>query len=284
MNVDFHLIMSSVGRAEELERFLLSLFRQEVTYRLTLVEQNSSRTLESTLRRLLQDGTATYVHEPVVRGLSRGRNRALSEGIRGEIVCFPDDDCVYPDGVLESVRDRMVALGRDGITTRQVTPDGGDSMIRWSTTPGHLHPRDVPRTVNSSTLFLHRTLITRVGAFDETLGVGSGTPFGAGEENDYVLRALELGAHIDYCPDLSVVQADWREHLPEEAMLRKVRAYNRGLGRVLRKHGRHAEAAYWIARSFAGTTVRAFADRSSYRVQKNQLFGRWEGWIAPIDR
>ena len=43
----------------------------------------------------------------------------------------------------------------------------------------------------SFTIFLRRRVVERVGEFDETLGVGAGTPYGSCEESDYLIRAVK---------------------------------------------------------------------------------------------
>ena len=53
-------------------------------------------------------------------------------------------------------------------------------------------------------MFLRRELVERVGAFDEALGLGSGTRFASGEETDYLVRALRSGARLAYEPSLVI--------------------------------------------------------------------------------
>ena len=46
------------------------------------------------------------VHERSQPGLSRARNAGLAH-VEAELVAFPDDDCVYPPGLLERVAERF---------------------------------------------------------------------------------------------------------------------------------------------------------------------------------
>lgn len=225
-------------------------------------------------------GDGEYLHEPVVRGLSRGRNRGLTE-LRGDVVAFPDDDCWYPAGLLADVRASLEDPALDGITTRLSAPSGKANMLRWMDERATVTPARIPRTVTSATLFLRRVLVERVGGFDETLGSGSGTPFGAGEETDYVLRALATGARLEYLPTLEVFHPEWRDEGAEDDVLAKVTRYNRGFGRVLRKHRRWGEAAYWIGRSCVAVAVAALRGRRDrMRFQAAQLRGRVQGFTA----
>ena len=62
----------------------------------------------------------------------------------------------------------------------------------------------------SSAIFLRRELIAVVGAFDEALGVGSGTLWPAAEETDYLLRALAKDG-VRPTPKQILARADsWR--------------------------------------------------------------------------
>jgi glycosyltransferase involved in cell wall biosynthesis len=276
----FHLVMSTVGRPVELARFLDRLQRGGEDVFVTLVEQNEQPTCAAVLAPWVARGAAEYLHEPYVRGLSRGRNRGL-EHLRGRVVAFPDDDCWYEDGLLEAVRVRLAGTGADGYSVLQSTPDGAGSMLRWSSVPGRIRRSTVFRTTTSASLFFTRELVERVGAFDPTLGTGSGTAFGAGEESDFVLRALALGADLRYDPMLRVIQPDWRDTTPPLERAAKVRRYNRGFGRVLRKHRMYGAFAYWAARSVAGTVVHTVrGDRAGARHQRDQLLARVHGFVA----
>jgi len=225
----------------------------------------------------VSSGDATYDHVPDERGLSRGRNRALSH-VREGIVAFPDDDCFYPDDLLKSVAE-IFRTGVDGVTVSQRTPQGTDSMLRWKKAEVQVSKFNIPRTVNSSTIFLSADIVRRVGNFAENLGAGAGTKFGAGEENDFILRAIDVGANITYRPDLFVYQADWREELPPEEVLRKAVAYNRGFGHVLRTHRLYGQALYWITRSAAGVAV-TLGRPERWRLQWAHLRGRVSGFLS----
>lgn len=276
----FHLIVSTIGRPEALARLIDSLQRQKESYFLTVVEQSAQRLCEEIVAPLIANGVAEYIHEPSVRGLSRGRNRGMRH-LRGRYVAFPDDDCWYPDDLLEQVATTLKTSTYDGISTLLTDPTGDGALLRWADTAQDIRPRSIARTVSSATLFLRAETVKLVGDFNPELGSGSGTPFGAGEETDYVLRALSAGARLRYVPHLSVSHAEWRADEDAAAVRAKVRRYNRGFGRVLRLHRRRAEFAYWIARSGAGLVLRGItADRQGAAHQLDQLIGRVSGFAA----
>jgi GT2 family glycosyltransferase len=98
-------------------------------------------------------------------------------------------------------------------------------------------------------------LIAAVGPFDETLGVGSGTVWGGGEDLDYVVRALRAGCSVHYAPALVVHHPGKREHHSDPDP-RQGFEYGAGYGRALRKN----ELPWWFgvyscARSFGGAAL-----------------------------
>jgi hypothetical protein len=139
--------------------------------------------------------------------------------------------------------------------------------------------------VVSTTLFLRRTAIERVGPFDETLGAGADTPWGSSEELDYVLRALAAGCRLYYEPTLVVVHP---QHPPAEAPEAPARAfrYGAGVGRVLRKHRvPRWWAAYLVVRPLGGVVLSAVHGRpAGVRYYWAGFRGRVAGWRAPLAR
>lgn len=232
---DLTLICSTIGPLGRLSPLLSSVdvARDQLDIQLIVVNQS-----DEDVSAVLSE-RAEVITSP--RGLSRGRNAALTLA-RGEIVAFPDDDVWYPDRLLSSV---VAMLGGepdlDGVLVRQAgTEDGGVNALRYPTSSQPVSRANVLLTGISSGVFLRRRVIVRVGAFSELLGVGAGTPWGAGEETDYLLRALDLGFRIRFEADRWVVHPV--ELIDDETARRKQRAYGRGIGHVLR--GRSFSAMY----------------------------------------
>jgi glycosyltransferase involved in cell wall biosynthesis len=226
----FDLILATVDRAGELGQLLDSLERQTYSsFRLIVVDQNEDDRVAEVLARRKLD----VVHLRSERGLSRARNTGLAQ-IGADVVVFPDDDCVYPEDLLERVAQRFAAnAGLRGLTGREVGADGRSSPS-WKRDAAALTDENLWNRAISSTIFLRRELVAAVGSFDEELGLGSGRPWSSGEEIDYLVRALRSGARIEYDPALTVTH-DARPLDPPE--LRALR-YRDGasVGYILRKH------------------------------------------------
>lgn len=206
----FDLVVATVGRTTELERFLASLDAQtHRDFRVIVVDQNADDRISSLL-----DAQALHLRSPL--GLSRARNAALPQ-LTADAVAFPDDDCIYPPDLLERVAARLVDL--DGVTGREPWWPAGAALL----TRDNLWNRSI-----SFTTFLRRSVVEHVGRFDEALGL----PHRSGEETDYLIRALDAGFRIAYDPTLVV------EHPQKQVDGAAVAARDgRSLGYILRKHG-----------------------------------------------
>jgi GT2 family glycosyltransferase len=204
--VTFDLVVATVGRTAELERLLGSLDAQtHRDFRVLVVDQNDDDRVVPLL-----DGRAVRLRS--APGLSRARNAALPQ-LRADAVAFPDDDCVYPPDLLERVAARLRDV--DGVTGREPW---------WTTSGAPLTRANVWNRAISFTIFLKREIVERVGPFDEALGL----PASSAEEIDYLIRALDAGARIEYDPSIVV------EHPRKDADV--AARDGASVGYLLRKH------------------------------------------------
>jgi GT2 family glycosyltransferase len=223
----FDLVVATVGRTDELARFLDSLATQEyAAVRVIVVDQNEDARLDPVV-----SGRPFRIER--IRGslgLSRARNAGLAL-VEADLVAFPDDDCVYPPGLLARVADRLGPDSRlAGLTGRAADASGG-SGASWRDEGALLTDDNLWNRAISFTIFLRRGVVETVGSFDEELGLGSGTTWSSGEEIDYLIRAVRAGASIEYDPSL-VVTHDVRA---DDARIGA--RDGASVGYLLRKHG-----------------------------------------------
>jgi glycosyltransferase involved in cell wall biosynthesis len=279
-SLSFDVLLATVGRRRELNRLLGSLASQSHReFRLIVIDQNPDTRLVSLLERYADRvPLLRLTSEP---GLSRARNIGLAE-LRGDVVAFADDDCWYPSDLLRRVSDLLGANPRwDGVSGRVVDELGRPSGGRWSRHGGAISRANVWMRGVSVSLFLRRNVVERVGGFDETLGIGAGTPWGSGEETDYLLRALEGGFALHYEPTLAVFHPQ-TSVASGSRTIGAGRSYGMGASRVLRKHGYPWWfASYYVARAVGGAAIAlAQGKRSEARFQWAVARGRAAGWFA----
>jgi glycosyltransferase involved in cell wall biosynthesis len=223
--------MTTLGRTTEIERLLHSLEAQ--TYRhleLVIVDQNDDQRLAP----IIEAFSAKLAIERITsgRGAARGRNAGLAR-IRGDIVGFPDDDCEYPVDMLERVRQRLVADPHLDIVTGAAADWNGDPVGRWDPESGPLTLDNVWRRGIAFNMFIRRSAMNQLGLFDEMLGPGSGTRFGAGEETELLVRAIRGGSASFYDPTLIALHPN--KQFTDVGITRAF-GYGAGVGYVLRKH------------------------------------------------
>jgi GT2 family glycosyltransferase len=272
------LVVATLGRYVELRTLFESLAAQRSRdFEVVLVDQNDDEMLSP----LVTAYRASFpiVHAACAPGLSRARNAGVAIA-SGGIIGFPDDDCSYDAAtVARAIEFFTVNPQADGLTGRGVQVQGQrpharfDRAARWVTAGG------VWTQGISYTLFVRRALVRRVGAFDEQLGLGSGTAWPAAEEADYLLRALSAGARIWYDPSFTV-------HHPgshgdySATLIERGRRYGCAMGYVLRKHHRSRfELAYHLLRPGTGALLAVSRGRfGEARYHAAVAKGRWQGW------
>src|SRR5918995_1318439 len=279
----FSLILATVDRVSEVERFLRSLDSQTYhNFELIVVDQNKDERLLPFL--------ATYrerfplLHLSSEPGSSRARNAGLPH-ITGDVVAFPDDDCWYPPELFEQLtRFFFDHPELDGYTGRMTDEHNRSGVAKFDEEPGPLAPTNAWRRVATFTLFLRRSVIEAVGEFDETLGPRSVTPWGGGEDIDYALRAIKAGFRIYYRPDIRV----FHPSLPRPPeydywnLADRSYRYSAGIGRVWRKHDYPIWfVAYYLLRPIGGVVVSLMhGNKGKARFHFKALQGRLRGWLS----
>jgi glycosyltransferase involved in cell wall biosynthesis len=236
----FSLIVATLGRSSEIGALLESLLAQtRDDLEVIIVDQNADDRVAPVLKPYAAHLPITHLRS-TIRNANHARNLGLRQA-RGEIVTFPDDDCLYPPGVLTRVDAAFRAAPSLGVLTGPAaSPEGGLGSGRWREESGAIDLSNVWTSVIEFNLFLPRQLMLALGGFDERLGPG--TRWGSAEGNDLVCRAMAGGAVAQYDAGLRIIHPDKR--LTEVAVSRAA-SYGRGLGFVLRRHG--VPASVWFA-------------------------------------
>jgi len=271
----FDLLVATVDRTVELERLLASLEGQtHGGFRVLVVDQNTDDRVDAIL---LAHPSLEIEHLKSPRGLSRARNAGLAQ-VRADVIAFPDDDCIFPEDVLERVGRRLAEdSGLAGLTGCAADSEGRSSRS-WARDPAVLTRENLWNRAISFTIFLRAAVVAKVGDFDERLGLGSTEAWSSGEEIDYLVRAVDAGARIEYEPTLIVVH-------PEKPLarvaLRAVGARDgASVGYILRKHRYPARAVARMLVRPAGGALLALArrDRAQAQFHLSTLRGRLQAY------
>ena len=222
-----------------------------------------------------------HLRTPRESGLSRARNSGLTHA-RGSVMLFPDDDCWYGPHFLGDALDRMAALGADVLSGRAAADDGRDINGRFEQAVTRIDRATVWTTGIEWVVFFKREVLEAVGGYDPDIGVGASTPWQACEGQDIMLRALAAGYACVFDPAVFGHHAELDIRSPD--MRRKGRAYARGLGYVLRRHGYpKRQVANWLLRPLVrGGLSLLKGDRTQAEYCRNVAAGRFEGWRMKI--
>lgn len=278
--VALSIVVPTVGRVEEVGRLLDSL-RPQLTAadELVVVDQNPDDRLGPVL------AAAADLRPERVRAAAKGASHARNVGLahaRREAIWFPDDDGWATPGQLDAIRRRMAEEPAvDVIAGRIVDEHGRPSMGRWPDRPLDATRGNVWRVGAEATMVFRRRFFDRVGGFRESIGVGSGAPWGAGEGQDLLLRGLALGCRAGYRPDIVFGHPNKFER-DAAVVLAKGASYARGLGYVMGVNGYTlAELAPHVLKPLAAMVAFALAGRiGRARYYLGQLVNRWKGWRA----
>ncbi len=131
------------------------------------------------------------------KGLSKSRNQALTKAV-ADICLISDDDIVFlpqaEQNILQAFKDNPLA---DIITFQAQTPEGGffksyPMNKKWHT------GRSLMRVTSFEIAFRRPVVLSAGLVFDERFGLGA--KFATGEENIFLLDALNQGLKILYMP------------------------------------------------------------------------------------
>lgn len=262
----FSLVVATKGRTSELVRLIASIDSQsDADYELIIVDQNDDDRLIPILE---FSANQEKIHRlKCSTGVSRARNVGMDHA-QGKIIAFPDDDCWYPPGILNDVSGWFDANpSYDILTLNSLDENGVRSCNRWFQDSCDLNLLNVYRTSVGYSIFIRTNGIAHSIRYDEGIGPGAGTPYQGGEDSDFVLMAMQKGAHGRF-------EAKWHVNHPlkdiRNSSISKDRAYiyGQGMGFVQRKH-----RLVWLWAGLAAFDfVRAIC---AFAVGRRQPAGLW---------
>jgi len=270
------LIVATLHRVDEVERLLASLDDQTYKdFEVLIIDQND----DDRLRPVFQSHPNLVIrHIRSEHGLSRGRNVALPVA-KGDFICFPDDDCWYPIDLLSKVL-AWFSLHREfaGLFVCLRDVDGTPVGPRWPKQACVCTRENLWDIGLSAGVFLRRELVDANGLFNESVGLGSGSPYQSGEDIDYNLRPLERGFKMWFEPSLTVHHPNMHS---SERLRRTTYGYALGGGYIQRLHGYSLTyLGYQVIRSLGGATFSFLkGDVENSRIYLLRAAGQLRGYF-----
>jgi len=211
------VVICTRNRPALLRKCLTSVSQLNRTPDQVLVVDNSGGNEDT--RKAAQDFGARYVVEPLA-GLSRARNRGLSE-CTTDIVAYLDDDAVpapdWLDTLLTPFSNRHVAATTGRVITPQTTIDLQSATRIVSDKDPHWFEISTFGGMGlGSNMALRRNACGGSPLFDERLGRGA--PFEIAEENYAFARLISSGYIAEYLPAAVVFHPSLtRDSIEQEA-------------------------------------------------------------------
>jgi hypothetical protein len=264
------VVISTLGRVEPLDRLLGDLARQSrLPLAVAVCDQSDghgSRTVAEVCGAHRSTLDIRLVSSP--RGLSRGRNAAAA-ALQGEAdyLFFPNDTSRLAPGLLAAFApaDKVEAVAgeyRDALGARTQFEAGllplGKNNVWLAMEPA---------------LFVRSDVFAAVGGFDERIGSGAASPWQSGEGTELLLRLGEAGGRIQFDPRLVVEGVPENEGLNRTERGRKLRAYGRGYGHILREWN-------YGARRRWGAVLGGF----TLGIRQPRRFTLGDGWHVGLGR
>lgn len=275
----FSLIVPSRGRAEEVRRLFRSLREQTFQdFEVILSDQNDDDRLVPIVR---DSGLAgRVIHFKSSGGASRARNEGLAR-VSGELVGFPDDDCVLPPGLLQQVAEFFASHPQVGLLAGcSYADDGAGSVSNFSKQASEIQKTKIHSQCIEFTIFIRRAELGE-HRFDEKMGVGSWTPWHSDEGPDLILRLQLAGVKCYYDPRFAIWHPQpVNSYGPKE--IDRAYRYACGTGYFYRKHKYPFRFfAYYMGRVSCGVLLAlATLKPGKARFYLARLRGLWRGWSS----
>lgn len=263
----FSLILCTLGRVEEVGLFFESLEKQLVDFELIIVDQNEDNILYDYFCEHYSslENRTNYIRTKE-KGLSKSRNVGLKFA-SGDVICFPDDDCIYSIGLLPIVENIFNTSLFDILSIKSV---GSIDMLSNNDFINikKLTDLNIFKRAISYSLFFKRNSILGF-EFDEDLGVGA--EFGSTEESDFTLRVMLNGSKKNiYTESLTVYHPD---KIVDYNNIDRMNYYSLGVGAFFKKHIMKSKFGIIVQmiKAFLGPILASFY----YSIKKDKVKSYW---------
>ena len=229
---DFSLILATVGRVNEVDKFIQSVVNCKYNInkvQLIIVDQNKHDLIKEIINKYNNILKIDYIKSDK-EGLSYNRNIGIKYA-EGRIIAFPDDDCEYLEDTLESVYNAILNLDNDIVLGRIIDRDLNDVIRKWPKKEKRINKMNFFVLHSSITTFIDSNSFIDMPYFDEELGVGA--RYGSCEDTDYIYRLLNKKLGVIYTPEVILYHPKKEE---ENLNKNRIKKYGEGFGAFCKKN------------------------------------------------
>ncbi|MBT9099567.1 glycosyltransferase family 2 protein [Methylovulum psychrotolerans] len=277
------LILATLGRDAQVLDFLKSLQAQSyANFELVIIDQNQDGKIDAVVGQFKGYFAMRHIKVNFV-----GNARARDYGIgfaQGNIIAFPDDDCIYDTDVLKAVVAEFVRRNTLAIL---VAGSYDFSSTRFSIGVNSHKAGYFSRFQMMGVEFTHFFAVDRIDRrlfyFDHDFGIGS--KYAGGEGFELMYRLLRARNSAFYNPQIRIFHAN-KDHytLGTARML----MYSTGVGAYIRKFANQRDRfmLYYIVRKmfiaplFKMLLAGILFNRKRLAYDFYNLLGVWRGFLA----
>ncbi|KDX89676.1 MULTISPECIES: glycosyltransferase family A protein [Gammaproteobacteria] len=225
----FSLVFCTLGRDFEVDLFFDSLCNQSYNdYEIIIIDQNKDdRVYDLYVKYSNKFNSCKYIKSEK-KGLSVSRNLGLKY-VTGDVIAFPDDDCIYRVDTLENVYNLFFQRPEIDIISGSSTSNLDDLKLNThfdiKSEVGINYLNAFGNAISYTLFFRNNTDDIKLVSFDELLGVGS--KYGSTEETAYLFDMLSLGRVAIRNPTLIIYHPD--KELDYSDLVR-IKNYSLGVG------------------------------------------------------
>jgi glycosyltransferase involved in cell wall biosynthesis len=235
--------MATLGRKEEAKEFFHCLENQTYkNFEIIVVDQNDNHLLEPVIDDFKEKFTIKHL-KLSQKGLSLARNAGIREA-SGDILSFPDDDCLYPEDLLENIQEIFKSRRNvDAVSTAWHDAITGKPVRNYGIQEVPIDKIRIWTKVSSITLFVKSRALNNIGGFDEQLGIGPSSLWKGAEDKDLPLRLIKANFTLIFSPYIFVLHpspdilaTSLLSRKKRKHYFKKVYTYSAAAGYVMRKH------------------------------------------------
>lgn len=227
MKAKVSILVPTVGtRIEELVRLFNSLINQDYAFiEVVIVVQDNFDAMRELCNLYSEKLDIVFVSTDM-RGLSKARNLGIRH-LSGDLVLLSDDDCWYEKDAIKKIVNYFDENNDIDILLTQIFDPVAD-------VPYKNYPADSAKLTKSTDLLSKSSIEVAyrmkkpVLDFDELFGLGA--KYVAGEENDFLIRSLKKGKHIQYEPIVTVFHEKKVQKESNKQLIAKGAFYSKNFG------------------------------------------------------